>query len=105
MYRIGDKLEVTRVADDRLELKIGTEKASVFTEDLAALVAEELPKDRATELLASCETEMITSGKARVVVQAKKDIKQGEQVAFTIDVKKYTGGSRGIRASKSGIIY
>lgn len=101
MYQIG-KTQVRRVGKDKLELKIGTEKAEVFTEDLAALVASELPEDRATELLQAVEEKFIQKGKARVIVTAKKDIKKGEPVCFILDISKYAGG---VRTTPSGLLY
>lgn len=103
IYRIG-QIDVRRVAEDRLELKINNEKATVFTEDLAALVASELPEDRARELLEGCESEIIRKGKAMVIVRAQKDIKKGEAVKFQIDVTKYQN-REGIRVTKNGLIY
>lgn len=103
-YGIGDKLKIRRISKDRLRLEIGTEKADVFTEDLAALVREELPNDRSKQLFSEIEERAIKRGKARVVVQARKDIKKGEEVCFMIDITKYQDGS-GIRHTPSGILF
>lgn len=104
MYGIGDKLKVRRISKDKLRLEIGGEKVDVFTEDLAALVREELPKDRAKDLFSEIEERMIKQGKAQVRVQARKNIKKGEEVCFVIDINKYQDGS-GIRTTDSGIIF
>ena len=101
-------LKVKRIAGDKISLSIGSEKAECFTEDLAALVRDCLPEDRAAELFSEIEEKMMSSGKARVIVRAQKDIKQGEPVAFTIDVNKYMdshGRFTGIRTTKSGFIH
>ena len=103
MYTI-DKMKVKRIDKRRLELEIGGQKQKVFTEDLAALVRAELPKDRATELFSEMETVAMQRGKARVVVKSHKDLKAGEEVCFTIDVSKYSDGS-GVRVSPNGIIF
>ena len=103
MYTIG-KIKVRRADKRRLELEIDGKKAKVFTEDLACLVREELPKDRAQELFAEIEERALTKGKARVIVRAEKDIRKGQEVCFTLDITKYQDGS-GVRATKSGIIF
>lgn len=105
IYGIGDKLKAKRVSKNQLEIEIGGQKAVVFTEDLAALVREELPKDRAAELFSEIEEKFIQKGKARVVVTAQKDIRRGEDVCFTLDVSKYVGDSGGVRTTPGGIIF
>ena len=106
-YRIGEKLQVDRHGPDQLELKMGNEKAVVFTEDLVALVAHELPEDRAAKLLEGIDERMVRKGKVRVVVAAKKDILKGEPVCFVLDITRYldsAGMPMGIRATKGGIL-
>lgn len=104
-YRIGEKLEVDRSGPDKLEFKMGDEKTQVFTEDLAALVKEELPNDRAMEFLSDVEEKFIQSGKARVMVRANRDIKRGENVVFTLDINKYVGDTGGVRITPSGVLF
>lgn len=108
MYNIGSKIEVRRAAGDMLEIKMGNESAKVFTEDLAALVRQELPKDRAEKLFAEIEDKEIRSGEARVTVAAKKNIKKGEYVSFKININRYLdsqGHMTGVRTNKFGFIY
>ncbi len=104
-----DNMTISRIGTDCLQLKLGTKEFTVLTEDLAALVREELPKDRAAELFSETETASISQGKARVAVKAQHDIKQGEEVRFTIDINKYMdskGVATGVRvAPKSGLIF
>jgi len=104
-YKIGDKVTIKRADKDKLELDVGGNKAIVHTEDLAALVREELPNDRAKCLFSEIEERAISKGKARVVVTARKDIKKGEEVCFTLDITKYVGNSQGIRTTPSGLLY
>ena len=111
MYNLGRDLEIKRVADDLLEIKIGKQSTRVHTEDLAAVIRQELPNDRATEMFSEMETEMVTKGKARVVVEAHKDIKKGDPVCFTIDVTRHLDQARyagheatGLRVTPGGII-
>jgi len=104
-YRIGDKVKIRRADKDKLELDVSGNKAIVHTEDLAALVREELPSDRATELFSEIEEKIMQKGKARVQVKAHKDLKAGEVVCFTIDVNKYVGNSGGVRVTPSGLIF
>lgn len=103
-YQLG-KIKVERVDKKRLELNIGGEKAKVFTEDLAALVREELPEDRGAELFSEIQERTMKKGKARIALMAEKDIKKGEQICATIDINKYVGDSSGIRTTDSGIIF
>lgn len=84
-----EKLQVKRVGADKLEISMGDKKMTAFTEDLAALVREELPKDRAQELFSEIETRTVQKGKARVAVIARENVKKGDQIRFTIDVAKY----------------
>ena len=105
VYGIGDKVKIKRVAKDKLELDVGGNKAIVHTEDLAALVREELPEDRASQLFREIEERAIQKGKARVRVVAHKDIKKGDEVCFTIDITKYVGNSQGVRMTPSGFIF
>ncbi len=104
MYQIG-KLKVQRVGETQLELDIKGSKQKVFTEDLAALVREELPKDRAADLFSEIEEKFIRKGKARVAVEARKDIKKGEKVVFVIDISKHVGDSNGVRTTPTGILF
>jgi len=106
-YRIG-KMEARRAGPDKLEFKINSEKATVFTSDMAALLMTELPKDEARKLISDIEERMITKGKARIILKAQKDIKKGEDICATIDISKYMdsqGKPSGIRVTKSGIIF
>lgn len=108
MYNIGNKIEIRRSGKDMLEVKMGAESAKIFTEDLAALVREELPKDRAQKLFAEIEDKEIRSGEARVTVAARKDIKKGEYVSFKININRYLdsqGHMTGVRTNKFGFIY
>ena len=105
MYSIGDKVKIKRVANDKLEIQIKGEKAIVHTEDLAALVREELPNDRVSELFSEIEDRAMRKGKARVVVKTHKNLKAGEEVCFTIDINKYVGDSQGVIVTPSGLIY
>lgn len=108
MYNIGSDIKIARVSDDTIEINIKGKKARVLTEDMAAVIREELPADRANEMFAEIEEKAISKGKARVVVNAHKDIRAGEQVIFTIDVNRYLdrhGNATGIRTTNSGIIY
>ena len=103
-----NKLEVTRISDERLELKINKEKVIILTEDLAALVRMELPADRAEQMFSEIDEQAITRGKMRVRVRAQHDIKRGEDVVFSVDVTKYIdkyGQPTGIRGTKSGFIF
>ena len=106
-WEIG-KVKIGRVSDKMLEIEVGGKKAKVFTEDLAEVVREELPADRAEELFAEMEEREILKGKARVVVKANKPIAKGEEVVFKIDVAKYLdsqGAPSGVRATPSGILF
>jgi hypothetical protein len=106
-YQIG-KLAIDRVSDNQLELNLDGKKVKVFTEDLAALVREELPKDRAADLFAHIEEKMISQGKVRVIVEAKYDIKKGDYVCFTFDINRYLdkiGRPIGVRTNNFGFIY
>ena len=104
MYKIGDNLKLKRVGDARIELEINGKKSTVLTEDLAAVLSQELPNDRAQAMFAEIEETAIKKGKARVMVQAEKNIKKGETVCFSIDITKYADGS-GIRTTDNGIIF
>lgn len=104
-YGIGDKLKVVRKGPDTLEMQIGNEKVTVQTEDMAALVRDNLPDDRAAELFSEMQTREVQSGRVQVQVKAHKNIVKGEIVSFTFDVAKYVGDSKGIRTSASGIIF
>lgn len=108
MYGIGNHFKARRAGKDRLELEIDGNKTIVLTEDLAALVRAELPKDRAQEMFSEVEEKMMMAGKARVAIEAKKDIRQGEMIVFTIDINKYLdskGIPKGIRVTPSGLIF
>lgn len=104
-YRCGEKLKAKRISKDQLEIEIGSEKARVFTEDLACIVREELPEDRAQFLFSEIQERSIKRGKARIALVAEKDIKKGEQICATIDINKYVGDSSGVRTTDSGIIF
>ena len=97
-------LEIDRAGPKSLGLKLGKEKCEVFTEDLAALIREELPKDRAAEMFSEVEEKMIMSGKARIVLRAERDLKKGDYIRATININKYVDGG-GIRATKSGFLH
>lgn len=103
------KLRVSRADDDKLKFDIAGKSVILFTEDLAALIRTELPKDRAKDLFAAIEEENVSRGKVKVVVKAQKDIKSGDDVCFTFDVTRYMDkvnkGFTGLRTTKSGIIY
>ena len=101
-------LHVDRVGKDKLSLKIGEQKVTAFTEDLAAMIKMELPTERGNEIFSEFEEKSISKGKVGVVVQAQKDIKKGEAVAFSIDVTKYLDRQNnplGIRTAKTGLIF
>ena len=101
MYQIG-KLKIKRITDTMLQLELkGTQE--ILTEDLAAVISAELPKDRAESFFAETQELSLKKGKVRVVVKAEKDIKKGEAVCFSIDVSRYADG--GVRTSKSGILF
>ena len=106
MYRIGEKLEVKRVGDGKLEFKLlgGKDRCVVSTQTLASLLIDEMPKDKAQKMLEAIDEQEIQRGKARVVVKAHKTIQKGEEVCFVIDITKYTKGG-GVRTTKSGLIY
>lgn len=106
MYRLSDKLEVKRVGDGKLEFKMlgGKDKCVVSTQTLAGLLIEEMPKDKAKNMLSAIDEREIQRGKARVVVKAHKRIEKGEDVCFVIDIAKYTN-TGGIRTTRSGLIY
>jgi hypothetical protein len=105
----GDILNIDRIGEDKLSIEIGDKKITMFTEDLAAVVKMELPKDRAQELFAEMEEKSVDKGKVAVVVKAQKDIKRGEMVAFTLDITRYldiNNQPTGVRTAKhSGIIF
>ena len=105
MYEIGDKIKIKRCGPTKLEINVSGSKAQVFTEDLGYIVREELPKDRAKDLFSEVEERAFKRGKARVVVQAQKDIRRGEEVCFTIDINKYVGDSQGVRTTPAGLIF
>jgi hypothetical protein len=105
-WNIG-KLTIDRCGGDMLEVIIGKEKAKIATEDLAQVVKEELPQDRADKLLAAIDEKQVSQGKIRVVVEAKNDIKKGDPVAFVLDVTRYVDKYNklgGFRATKAGIL-
>lgn len=107
-WHLGQDIAIERCGPDSLEIKIGDKKAKILTEDLMAVVAEELPADRADKLLSVIDEKQVRQGKMKVVVEAKNDIKKGEKVMFVLDVTRYldsVGNPTGIRATKSGIIY
>jgi hypothetical protein len=107
-YQIGDKVKIKRHGPEKLEIEIGGQKAIVYTEDLAALVKEELPKDRSRYLFSEIQSEVVKKGKARVVVKARKPIAKDEEVCFTIDITKHLdsqGKPRGIRTTPGGLIF
>lgn len=108
----SNKLEIDRHSEKALKFKLGKLDCIVLTEDLAAIVKEELPLDRAKDLFAEIEEKEVSKGKVRVVIKADKDIKQDENVCFTFDVTRYldkvnkSTPYRGLRvAPASGIIY
>ncbi len=104
----SDDLKVKRVANDKVEIRIGDKKVLCFTEDLAALVRDCLPEDRAQELFSEIEDKMISQGKMRVIVKAQKDLKQGEPVAFTVNVNRYLDKYQnpiGVRSLPNGFIF
>lgn len=105
----SETMTVSRCGEDALKLELGGSEFTVLTEDLAALIRAELPKDRAKDLFSEIESTSMQMGKARVAVEARTDIKKGEQVAFTIDIGKYLdskGKVTGIRvAPNSGLIF
>ena len=104
----SDSAEIKRIDDDKLQIKIGDKNCVVFTEDLAALVKTELPLDRAAELFIEMQEKMVEKGRARVMVKAHKDIKQGDAVSFVIDITKYLDSNKnssGLRATASGFIF
>jgi len=105
----SENMTVTRANNDSLDLQIGSQRCRVLTEDLAALIRQELPKDRAKDLFSEIETETVQQGKVRVAVEAKKDIRKGDSVVFTLDVTKTMGSNgapAGLRVAKaSGLLY
>lgn len=101
-------IEIKRVDDTTLELKIGDQSVKMFTEDLAAVVRDELPNDRAEELFAEMEERALSKGKMRVAIKAKKKIEKDETVVFTVDVNRYLdryGNVSGVRSTAAGFIY
>jgi len=104
MYQIG-KIKVKRCGEDRLEFELEGNKTQVSTEDLAMIVREELPNDRAGELFAEMEEKFIQKGKARIVLKAEKDIKKGDPICAVIDINKFVGDTGGVRTTQSGIIF
>ena len=115
MYQIGKNLKVARHNENMLELEIDGKKAHVFTEDLAALVRQELPQDRAAELFSEVEEKIVSSGKVRVCIKAHTDIKKDDPVIFQFDITRYMDtinksplkkvGFTGVRTTNSGFIY
>lgn len=106
----GVALKVDRHSDNELKFTIGNEEAVVFTEDLAALLKQELPKDRAMDLFAEIEEKEISTGKVRVGVEVKEDLKRGEKCVFTFDINRYMDTINkkftGVRVNPTtGIIY
>ena len=87
--KIDEQINVNRIGDDMLEIEIGGKKAKVLTEDLAMLVRQELPKDRAAEMFSEIEEKEVSHGKMRVAVKARTDIKKDDLVHFTVDVTRY----------------
>lgn len=103
-----EELEVKRSGADVLTFKIGNKDVTVYTEDLAALVREELPKDRAKHLFSEIEDREILRGKARLVIRAEKDIKKGDYIRTSIDVSRYLDNDRNpyaLRTTQSGFIF
>lgn len=104
----ANNLHVSRKDKNALTLTIGEKDVTVLTEDLAALVRAELPEDRGAEMFSEIVEQEIKSGYARVIVEAEKDIKKGEQVCFKININRYlnkSGETTGVRTTPSGIIY
>lgn len=104
----GQKLVIERTDGDALTFKIGDKSVVVATEDMAALVRAELPEDRGAELFSEVEERAVQRGKARVIVEAHKNIKQGERVVFTIDVSRYLDKYKnptGLRMTPSGFLF
>lgn len=104
----GSTLEIDRHSPTMLSLKLGDKKVNVLTEDLAQIVRQELPNDRGAELFSEIEEKSITKGKARIHLQASKDLKKGDDIWATIDITKYMdshGRPQGIRTTYSGLIY
>jgi ABC-type amino acid transport substrate-binding protein len=119
VININNPIKLKRIAGDMLEIDIEGKKAKVLTEDLAAVVRVELPKDRAAEMFAEIEEKEVSSGKMRVAVRAKTDIKKDEMVFFSVDVTRYLDKSnkqaqksnplaspfKGVRTTDYGFIY
>ena len=104
----SENMKVTRSGKDSLEFEIDGKKVKVFTEDLAALIQQELPDDRAAEMFSEIEDKMISKGKAWIKLEAKKDIKKGEPIVSQIDIAKYLdaqGRPAGIRTTNFGFLY
>ena len=108
-YKIDNEIKVGRVGADALRIEIGGKKATILTEDLAALVREELPKDRARDLFAEIEDREISCGKVRVQIKADREIKKGDYAVFTFDINRYldkvTKKITGVRTNSFGFIY
>ena len=102
-----DRVEIDRCGEDALEITIEGKKAKILTEDLATVVKEELPQDRADKLLSAIDEQQVQDGKIRVMVEAKNNIKKGDTVRFMLDIRRYMdrhGNPTGISTHKSGIL-
>jgi len=102
--KVDHEMQITRIGADMLEIGIGGETARVLTEDLAAVVAEELPKDRAKDLLSAVEEKMVSKGKIRIRIKAGKDMKKGEEIRATMDITRYVDDVDRRAATKNGLI-
>lgn len=87
--KVDHEMKIKRIADDMLEFEIGGKTARMMTEDLAAVVVDELPKDRAKDLLSAVEEKMVSKGKIRIRIKASRDMKKGEEIRATMDITRY----------------
>lgn len=100
--------EARQVGNGLTEIKIGDKRATVFTEDLAVLVRDLLPKDRGAKMFSEIEEKMVTKGKVRIVLKAGKRIEKGDDIVATLDITKYVDQYRnplGMRVNNSGFLY
>lgn len=118
-YKIDNEIKIKRVGDDMLEFDVGGSTAKILTEDLAAVVTEELPRDRAKDLLSACEEKMISKGQVRIRIKAARDMKKGEEIRTTLDITRYIDDVNkrandspivipsfvGVRTNNQGFIY
>lgn len=101
VINLDKEVKIKRVAHDTLELEIGGKKAKVLTEDLAAIVSEELPKDRAKDMLSAIDEKLVSKGKIRISVKAGRDMKAGDVMRATMDITRYIDDANALNAKKN----